>query len=48
MVEKIVAAALSERGVPTPAGGRHWYAAQVARVLKRLAGDGRTKRRRGS
>ena len=32
-----IAAALDERGVPTPAGSRHWHAAQVARVLKRLA-----------
>ena len=42
-----LAAALSERGVHTPAGSRHWYAAQVARVLKRLAGDRRTKPRCG-
>jgi len=32
-----IAAALEARGVPTPAGSRHWYPAQVARVLKRLA-----------
>ena len=32
-----IAAALDERGVPTPAGNRHWHAAQVARVLKRLS-----------
>lgn len=32
-----LAAALNERGVPTPAGSRHWYASQVARLLKRLA-----------
>ena len=25
------------RGVPTPAGSGHWHAAQVARVLRRLA-----------
>jgi Recombinase len=33
-----IAEALNERGVPTPGGGRHWHAAQVARLLKRLAG----------
>jgi Recombinase len=33
-----IAAALNERGVPTPAGSEHWYASQVSRVLKRLAG----------
>jgi hypothetical protein len=33
-----IAAALNERGVPTPAGRGLWHAAQVARVLKRLAG----------
>jgi hypothetical protein len=33
-----IAAALNERGVPTPGGSRHWHAAQVARLLKRLAG----------
>jgi hypothetical protein len=33
-----LAAALNERGVPTPAGSAHWYASQVARLLKRLAG----------
>jgi hypothetical protein len=33
-----IAAALNARGVPTPAGSGHWHAAQVARVLKRLAG----------
>jgi hypothetical protein len=32
-----IAAALNERGVPTPAGSRHWHAVQVARLLKRLA-----------
>jgi hypothetical protein len=32
-----IAAALNERGVPTPAGSGHWHAAQVSRVLKRLA-----------
>ena len=31
-----IAEALNERRVPTPAGSGHWYAAQVARVLKRL------------
>jgi hypothetical protein len=31
-----IAAALNERGVLTPAGSGHWYAMQVARVLKRL------------
>jgi Recombinase len=35
-----IAAALNERGVPTPAGGRHWYASQVSRLLKRLAHGG--------
>jgi len=35
---KGIAAALTERGIPTPAGRRHWHAMQVARVLKRLAG----------
>jgi hypothetical protein len=33
-----IAAALDKRGVPTPLGNRHWYAMQVARLLKRLAG----------
>jgi hypothetical protein len=33
-----VAAALNDRGVPTPSGHRHWYAMQVARLLKRLTG----------
>jgi hypothetical protein len=33
-----IAAALNQRGVPTPGGSRHWHAAQVARLLKRLAG----------
>jgi hypothetical protein len=33
-----IADALNERGVPTPAGSHHWYASQVARLLKRLAG----------
>jgi len=33
-----IATALNDRGVPTPAGSRHWYASQVSRVLKRLAG----------
>jgi hypothetical protein len=33
-----LAEAFNARGVPTPAGRRHWYATQVARVLKRLAG----------
>jgi hypothetical protein len=32
-----IAAALDERHVPTPRGGAHWYAAQVSRLLKRLA-----------
>jgi hypothetical protein len=35
---KGIAAALNERGVPTPAGSGHWHAMQVARLLKRLAG----------
>jgi len=30
-----LAAALDERGIPTPAGSRHWHAMQVARLLKR-------------
>jgi Recombinase len=33
-----IAAALDERGVPTPRGSAHWYAGQVSRLLKRLAG----------
>jgi hypothetical protein len=33
-----IAAALNTRGVLTPAGCRHWYASQVAQLLKRLAG----------
>jgi hypothetical protein len=33
---KGIAAALTKLGVPTPAGRRRWYPAQVARVLKRL------------
>jgi hypothetical protein len=33
-----IAAALSARGVPTAAGGRRWYATQVRRAMKRLAG----------
>jgi hypothetical protein len=36
-----IAAALNERRVATPAGGRHWHAAQVSRILKRLAGQAR-------
>jgi Recombinase len=36
-----IAAALNERGVPTPSGGGHWHAAQVSRLLKRLAGQAR-------
>jgi hypothetical protein len=32
-----IAAALDARRVPTPAGSGHWHAAQVSRVLKRLA-----------
>jgi hypothetical protein len=28
--------ALNARGVPTAAGSRHWYAAQVSRMLARL------------
>jgi hypothetical protein len=35
---KGIAAALDKLGVPTPLGNRHWYAMQVARLLKRLAG----------
>jgi hypothetical protein len=33
-----IAEALNARGIPTPAGRRHWYAMQVSRLLKRLAG----------
>jgi Recombinase len=33
-----IAAALNARGVQTPRGRSRWYASQVARVLKRLAG----------
>jgi Recombinase len=33
-----IAAALNERGVPTPSGHRHWRPMQVSRLLKRLAG----------
>ena len=33
-----LAAALNERGVPTPAGSQYWHAAQVSRLLKGLAG----------
>jgi Recombinase len=36
-----IAAALNERGIPTPAGSVHWHAAQVSRLLKRLAGQAR-------
>jgi hypothetical protein len=32
-----IAAELNARGIPTPAGSGHWYAAQVSRLLKRLA-----------
>jgi hypothetical protein len=32
-----IAAALNERGVPTPSGHRHWRPMQVSRLLKRLA-----------
>jgi hypothetical protein len=32
-----IADALNKRHVPTPAGSGHWYAMQVARLLKRLA-----------
>jgi hypothetical protein len=32
-----IAAALNERGVPTPSGHRHWRPMQVAQLLKRLA-----------
>jgi hypothetical protein len=41
-----IAAALTERGIPTPAGSGHWYASQVARVLRRLARL-RSRRRSG-
>jgi hypothetical protein len=33
-----IAAALNERGVPTPSGHRHWRPMQVSRLLKRLVG----------
>jgi hypothetical protein len=33
-----MAKALNARGVPTPAGCRHWYPAQVVQLLKRLEG----------
>ena len=36
-----IAEALNARGVLTPAGSDHWYASQVARLLKRLAGQAR-------
>jgi hypothetical protein len=32
-----IAAALDERHIPTPGGSGHWHAAQVSRLLKRLA-----------
>jgi recombinase-like protein len=35
---KGIAKALNDRGVPTPAGQRHWHPMQVARLLRRLAG----------
>jgi hypothetical protein len=31
-----IAAALDGRGIPTPAGSRHWHPMQVARLLRRL------------
>ena len=33
-----IAAALNQRGVPTPSGHGRWHATQVERLLKRLAG----------
>jgi hypothetical protein len=36
-----IAAALEERHIPTPGGSGHWHAAQVSRLLKRLAARGR-------
>jgi hypothetical protein len=36
-----IAAALDRRHVPTPAGSGHWHAAQVSRLLKRLAARAR-------
>jgi hypothetical protein len=33
-----IAKALNARGVQTPRGRARWYASQVARLLKRLAG----------
>jgi hypothetical protein len=36
-----IAAALDRRHVPTPGGSGHWHAAQVSRLLKRLAARAR-------
>jgi hypothetical protein len=36
-----IAAALDERHIPTPGGSGHWHAAQVSRLLKRLAARAR-------
>jgi hypothetical protein len=36
-----IAAALEERHIPTPGGSGHWHAAQVSRLLKRLAARAR-------
>ena len=33
-----IAAALNERGVPTPSGRGRWHQTQVGRLLKRLTG----------
>ena len=38
-----IAAALDERHILTPRGSAHWYAAQVSRLLKRLAGRSRNR-----
>jgi hypothetical protein len=35
---RAIAAALNERGVPTPSGHGNWGSMQVARLLKRLEG----------
>ena len=35
---KGIAAALNQRGFPTPQGRGRWYPMQVSRVLRRLAG----------
>jgi hypothetical protein len=37
----LIASALEKRHIPTPGGSGHWHAAQVSRLLKRLAARGR-------